>query len=172
MNFFTIFNTFIIFLVSGFWHGANLTFIAWGGLNAIYFLPLLLTKKNRSNLGIVAQGRMLPTFKEAISIASTFALPVLAFTFFRADNMTHAFSYIGAMFSSTLFTAPQLGSPILFIAVAIFFAIEWMGRERKYALENLELFLPKALRWALYYALAISVLIVYGKDQQFIYFQF
>ncbi|MBF1097142.1 MAG: MBOAT family protein, partial [Riemerella sp.] len=50
-------NTFVIFVVSGFWHGANWTFIAWGLLNAIYFLPLLLTSKNRVNLGVVADGR-------------------------------------------------------------------------------------------------------------------
>jgi D-alanyl-lipoteichoic acid acyltransferase DltB (MBOAT superfamily) len=57
-------NTFIIFIVSGFWHGANWTFIVWGALNAIYFLPLLLTKNNRKNLEIVAQGKFLPTLEE------------------------------------------------------------------------------------------------------------
>jgi len=52
------------FIVSGFWHGANWTFIAWGALNAIYFLPLLLTQKNRNYLGVVAQGKYLPSLKE------------------------------------------------------------------------------------------------------------
>src|SRR6056300_1722452 len=57
-------NTFIIFLVSGFWHGSNWTFVVWGGLNALYFLPLMLLKRNRANLGIVADARILPTFRE------------------------------------------------------------------------------------------------------------
>ena len=53
-------NTFAIFLVSGFWHGANWTFIIWGALNAIYFLPLLFTNNNRKNLGVVAEGKLFP----------------------------------------------------------------------------------------------------------------
>jgi len=61
-------NTFIIFIVSGFWHGANWTFIVWGALNALYFLPLLLANKNRSNLGVVAEGKLLPTLKELTSM--------------------------------------------------------------------------------------------------------
>jgi alginate O-acetyltransferase complex protein AlgI len=63
-NWIKIRNTFIIFILSGFWHGANWTFIVWGGLNAIYFLPLLLLNKNRVNTNTVAQGRYLPSFKE------------------------------------------------------------------------------------------------------------
>src|SRR5210317_1912388 len=69
-------NVFIIFLVSGFWHGANWTFIVWGGLNALYFLPLLLTKINRNNLDIVAQGRSLPNIKEFTFMLLTFILTV------------------------------------------------------------------------------------------------
>ena len=64
-------NTFIIFIVSGFWHGANWTFIAWGFLNALYFLPLLLSNKNRDNIEIVASGRLFPSIKEAINILIT-----------------------------------------------------------------------------------------------------
>ena len=56
-------NTFIIFIVSGFWHGANWTFVVWGALNALYFLPLLLTNSNRNNLHIVAEGKFLPSLK-------------------------------------------------------------------------------------------------------------
>lgn len=65
-------NTFIIFLVSGFWHGANWTFIVWGGLNAVYFLPLMLTNSNRNNLEIVAQGRYFPSIREIFGMLITF----------------------------------------------------------------------------------------------------
>ena len=61
-------NTFIIFIVSGFWHGANWTFIVWGALNAIYFLPLLLTKKNRNHIDIVAKGKQFPTLYELTNL--------------------------------------------------------------------------------------------------------
>lgn len=71
-------NTFIIFLVSGFWHGANWTFIIWGFLNALYFLPLLLIKRNRKNLDIVAENRVLPSIRELLSMFTTFSLTVFA----------------------------------------------------------------------------------------------
>src|SRR6056300_856527 len=81
-------NTFIIFLISGFWHGSNWTFVVWGGLNALYFLPLMLLKRNRANLGIVADARILPTFREFSQMGTTFLLTILAWVFFRAENMT------------------------------------------------------------------------------------
>ena len=65
-------NTFIIFIVSGFWHGANWTFIVWGALHAIYFLPLLLTNRNRTYLGVVAEGKILPSVRELLLMMSTF----------------------------------------------------------------------------------------------------
>ncbi|NOR45094.1 MAG: MBOAT family protein, partial [Candidatus Delongbacteria bacterium] len=83
-------NIFIIFIVSGFWHGANWTFIAWGALNAIYFLPLLLSNRNRRNIGTVAEDKLFPSFRETLSILSTFVLTTFAWIFFRAESMKHA----------------------------------------------------------------------------------
>ena len=96
-------NTFIIFIVSGFWHGANWTFIIWGALNAVYFLPLLLTKRNRNNLSVIAEGKLLPSFRELFAMLTTFILTVFAWIFFRADSLNHAFIYIGVLFSKTAF---------------------------------------------------------------------
>src|SRR5690606_25071267 len=87
-------NTFIIFLVSGFWHGANWTFIIWGGLNALYFLPLLLVNRNRKNMEVVAQGKILPSLRESLSMLGTFSLTVLAWIFFRAESVRHALDYL------------------------------------------------------------------------------
>lgn len=103
-------NTFIIFIVSGLWHGANWTFIAWGFLNALYFLPLLLSKNNRNNLDTVAAGRYLPNIKELSQMLMTFALAVLAWIFFRAENISHAFQFIGEIFSPSFFHVPKLDS--------------------------------------------------------------
>ena len=88
-------NTLIVFLVSGFWHGANWTFIVWGALHAIYFLPLLLLSKNRRNLEIVASKKYLPTLTELIGMITTFSLVTFAWIFFRAESLAHAFTYIG-----------------------------------------------------------------------------
>lgn len=100
-------NTFAIFLVSGFWHGANWTFIIWGALNAIYFLPLLLTNNNRNNLGVVGEGKLLPSFKELFGMLTTFTLTVFAWIFFRAENLNHAFGYIEGIFSKSIFEIPK-----------------------------------------------------------------
>ena len=81
-------NIFIIFLVSGFWHGANWTFIFWGGLNALYFLPFLLLKKNRQHIEVVANNTILPSLKEVLQIGITFTLTTLAWVFFRSENIT------------------------------------------------------------------------------------
>src|SRR5690606_24136153 len=99
-------NTFIIFIVSGFWHGANWTFIVWGALNAVYFLPLLLLNKNRSNIDIVAKGKFLPSFREFIAMSITFLLTAFAWIFFRSENLNHAVTYVGGIFSESLFQIP------------------------------------------------------------------
>ena len=101
-NWMRIRNTFIIFLVSGFWHGANWTFIMWGFLNALFILPSIIFKSNRNNLDIVAQGRTFANFREITAMVITFSLTVFAWIFFRADNMTQAFQYIGEIFSPSV----------------------------------------------------------------------
>ena len=169
-------NTFIIFLVSGFWHGANWTFIAWGALNAIYFLPLMLLKRNRSNLEVVAQDRFLPSFKEFGSMLLTFSLTVFAWIFFRAEDMAHAFSYISRLFSKSLFTLPDLSQfedfPITLLMLVFMLIIEWIGRDKQFGLESIAQKWPKFLRYAFYYALILAILLLAGEQQQFIYFQF
>jgi len=169
-------NTFIIFIVSGFWHGANWTFIVWGALNAIYFLPLLLTNKNRNHLEIVAQSKSLPTLKELSLMLLTFSLTVFAWIFFRADNIGHAASYISEIFSYSLFTIPHFAgmrkSLLTIILVLLFVLIEWHGREEQFAIAHLGLKWKKPLRYAMYYAIIIAIFWFGGEKQQFIYFQF
>ncbi len=170
-------NTFVIFLVSGFWHGANWTFIFWGALNAIYFLPLLLTKNNRNNIGIIAENKLLPSIKEVFQILSTFLLTVFAWIFFRAENLTHAFSYIGAIFSESLFKIPYFengtNSFSIIIITIIFLIIEWMGRENKYAIEKLDLNFNTLVRWIIYIIIFSIIVLSYSSERkEFIYFQF
>jgi alginate O-acetyltransferase complex protein AlgI len=165
-------NTFIIFLVSGFWHGANWTFIIWGLLNAIYFLPLLLLKTNRTNIGTVAEGRLFPSFTEFFQMLLTFSLTVFAWIFFRANSVTAAFSYIANMLKPSLFSIPTVLPYFIFVLLLFFIAIEWMGREQHYALAKLGLKWPKPVRWFFYYFIVLLILVFMGKEQEFIYFQF
>ena len=169
-------NTFIIFLVSGFWHGANWTFIVWGFLNALFIMPSIIFHTNRTNIDIVAKGKLFPTLKEFLSICLTFSLTVLAWIFFRANNVTHAFTYIAEIFSSSLFTLPHFKGeenvlPIAFLTL-LFMCMEWLGREQQYALANLGFRWKRPFRHAMYYAIVLAIFWFAGKEQQFIYFQF
>lgn len=165
-------NTFIIFIVSGFWHGANWTFIAWGALNALYFMPLLLANKNRNHLEIVAQGKTLPSLLEIFQMGSTFLLAVLAWVFFRAESMAHAWEYLSEIFSRSLISIPEIRPTYLFLLIALFLAIEWAGREHKYALEGWGAKINRPMRYAFYYLLIVAIFYFSGEEQNFIYFQF
>jgi len=165
-------NTFIIFIVSGFWHGANWTFIVWGALNAVYFLPLMLSNKNRQNIGVVAQGNYLPSINEFLNMSLTFFLSVIAWVFFRAENVSHALSYLSEIFSLSLFTKMEVRTGNTLTLILVFVIIEWIGRESQYAIENIGIKWKRPFRLAFYYALIVAIFWFAGKEQQFIYFQF
>ena len=168
-------NTFIIFIVSGFWHGANWTFIVWGALNALYFLPLLLTDQNRIHIQTVAQGKILPTLKELIAMFVTFGLTGLAWIFFRAQSLEHAINYISGIFSSDLFCMPYfLGikeSAITVGFIIFLLIVEWIGREQQYAIKIASQW-NKPLQWLFYYIIAMIIFLFGSPSQEFIYFQF
>ena len=166
-------NVFIIFIVSGFWHGANWTFMAWGTLNALYFLPLLLfNKKNRKHIHSVAEGRFLPNFKEFTNILMTFGLTVFTWIFFRADNMDQAIGFITILFSKSFFTIPTNTYNALPIFLTLFIFIEWIGRGNQYAIANFGKSWNKEYRHLVYYILILLILYYFGSENEFIYFQF
>lgn len=173
-------NTFIIFLLSGFWHGANWTFVIWGGLNALYFLPLLITDRNRNNIGTVAEGKRLPTLREASAMLVTFLLTLVAWVFFRAATVREAFHDMSVIFSKSLFQMPDKDAfkgfkthpAFALLLICFLLLVEWQGRENKHAFASLGTGWKRVYRWAFYYAILISIFLFLGKEQQFIYFQF
>ena len=169
-------NTFTIFLVSGFWHGANWTFIIWGALNAIYFLPLLLTNNHRNNLGVVAEGKLLASLRELFAMLTTFMLTVFAWIFFRAENVSHAYSYIKGIFSKSLFSIPDFSgkknAAITLILVLIFLLVEWLGRNDKFAIENFGLNWKRFYRYCFYFLIILIIFLFNETKKEFIYFQF
>ena len=178
-NWMRVRNTFIIFLVSGFWHGANWTFIMWGFLNALFIMPSIIFKTNRNNLEVVASGKLFPSLKEAFSIIITFSLTVLAWIFFRSNTLLQAFEYIKGIFTKALLKMPDgdTYSKNMLVFIAIFMLIEWLGRENKYAIENIHRVLRnKLLRWFVYFVFSITIFKFIsdatGKANEFIYFQF
>ncbi|SHJ10007.1 MBOAT family O-acyltransferase [Flavobacterium terrae] len=171
-NWMRIRNTFIIFIVSGFWHGANWTFIAWGILNALFIMPSILFKSNRNNIEIVAKGKYLPSLKDFIQISITFTLVTFLWIFFRAENITHAFNYIYNIFSISFFTIPTILSKRLALLITFLMFIEWVGRDEQYAIAKIGLQWNKIMRWSFYLAIAYTVMLHFGSKEEFIYFQF
>jgi D-alanyl-lipoteichoic acid acyltransferase DltB (MBOAT superfamily) len=166
-------NVFVIFLVSGFWHGANWTFVIWGGLNALFFLPLLLTNKNRKHVDVSAKNKLLPSLKEIGQIVLTFCLTTFAWVFFRANTVSEAFEYILNLFNNEIFFNIDYLGGIERYAIEILFLIpiicffEWFYRNRETPFEG---------KMKLFNEIVILImLLVFGQFSSatnFIYFQF
>ena len=164
-------NVFIIFLVSGFWHGANWTFIFWGFLNAIYFLPLLLLNRNRTYLDTVSITVSKRGVLTLLNIITTFFLVTLAWVFFRANTITEAFLYLRRLFTNLDFSLQYLtierynieaiGLLILFIIV------EWCSRNFEHP------FIGRFSHLFLFVVILLLITMgVYSEHANFIYFQF
>jgi alginate O-acetyltransferase complex protein AlgI len=174
-------NTFIIFLVSGFWHGANWTFIVWGLLHALFFLPLLLASKNRDHLTPVALGRVLPTLREFLEMTLTFAIVTFAWIFFRAESIQQATTYIFNMVTGLkypwgyeqahrlLVDKISVALPLL---IGFLIAVEWLGRHGQFAIAPVGNRWTRPGRWSFYFAVIFLIFWFTGEEQQFIYFQF
>lgn len=168
-------NTFVIFLLSGIWHGANWTFLAWGGYHALLFVPLITTKRNRRHTDTVAEGRIFPRFREVGAMAVTFALVVIGWIFFRATTISDAWHYICRVCSSSLFAKPigygrEHDLWVTLSLILVMLAVEWFQRDRDHGLAIDRVRQPW-LRWLIYYAVIISLF--FGKGvETFIYFQF
>lgn len=166
-------NTFIIFLVSGFWHGANWTYIIWGGLHALYFLPLLLMNRNRKHLKVVAENRRLPNLSELGAILLTFALVNLGWVLFRPKTVGDSVAYFTEMISPSLLDRPDYLLTTNFFVflpmILIMIIIDWNDRKVDGSLE----FRQKWLRYFIYIFLAVMIVIYMPNEaKSFIYFQF
>jgi alginate O-acetyltransferase complex protein AlgI len=166
----TIRNTFVVFIVSGVWHGAGWTFILWGILNAVYFMPLLISGNNRKHLDVVASNRTWPTLKELMNILFTFVLTLIAWVLFRSNSLDKAWIYLKRMF--TTIGKIEFTPYYLFILLVLFILIEWRGRTDEFAISRLGIKWPAPVRWAFYYSVMLIIFIFMGEPQQFIYFQF
>ncbi|MBU2929546.1 MBOAT family O-acyltransferase [Winogradskyella psychrotolerans] len=165
-------NVFVIFIVSGFWHGANWTFIVWGTLNALFFLPLLLTNKNRKHTNVVAENHTIPTLRETLQMIITFVLTVFAWIFFRAESVEKALLYIKGIFEFSVQLEDRLTlnryAFELLPLIGILIIIEWFSRQKEHPI--------KTNAYSTLYMIFILLLIIlfgsFSNIQEFIYFQF
>ena len=170
-------NTFIIFLLSGLWHGANWTFLAWGTYHALLFLPLILLGKNRKYRDTVAQDSAFPTLKESGQMVLTFFLVVVGWVLFRADSIGQALDYFSHLVSKDLVSIPWLMTRgyylPLFLCLVLMVVLEWVQRTAEHGLQGGKL--SKTMLRALSLVVSILVLVSFltqEGDSSFIYFQF
>ncbi len=166
-----IFNIFVTFTVSGLWHGSNWTFVIWGFLNGLYYVPIMLKGSQKSHAGLPAEGRLLPGPAEFGKMLTTFTLTLLAWVFFRANNVGHALAILQRIFSTTpnLDMVGFYARPLL---ISLFIlAFEWWHRDQEHALALARL--PRLARWPAYAGVVVAILVLgnFGSSQ-FIYFQF
>jgi alginate O-acetyltransferase complex protein AlgI len=165
----SLINIIVTFTVSGLWHGANTTFIVWGFLNGLYYIPLFLSRRQKKNTQIAGFGRRLPSLRELTSMFVTFFLVLIAWVFFRSPDLSFAIRYLDAMFSLSLFSIPSAKVVGLFWIAALIL-IEWITRHKEHPLQDLRF--RTELRWGAYAALSILVVSKLSEPQTFIYFQF
>lgn len=172
----TIVNTFIVFALSGLWHGANWTYVMWGLYNAVWFVPLIILNRGKYR-DTVASGKKLPSLKEAGLMLINFAIAALGLTIFRAPSMAHFGNYMSTMLSKSLFNVGFGHEMKVALAYcALMLVVEWIYREKRFALDfgdsSTGIVKYRAVRWAIYIVLFVFTVLMSGLHSNFIYFQF
>lgn len=164
-------NIIVIFLVSGFWHGANWTFIFWGLLNALFFLPLIISKRNRKHLDIIADNGFFPRIKHLVGMILTFSLTTFAWIFFRANSISDAIYYIKKIFQFDL-SIERINInrfPFEFIPITLLLIVlEWYARKEEFPLFKKTKYHVKT------FTICVLILLLgsFSNIEDFIYFQF
>jgi len=172
----TLRNVLIVFAVSGFWHGASWTFVVWGVLHALYFLPSILRDRHRryanvDNDSAGNSGASVAKLRDLLNIFFTFGLVCIAWVFFRAETMTQALSYLSGMLPAAGYFEnidAALLTPLLMVAA--FMTVEWLFRHKAFPLSE-----PAWSAWSQRLAccaLLYCAVITADSTAEFIYFQF
>ena len=166
----TIVNIFVVFLLSGLWHGANWTFVTWGFYHAFLLVLLLLFNRKKQRYDDPASFRQLP------SVLLTLTLVAIGWVIFRSDSVNDGVAYLVRMFSllpSVCITDLVMGKVALILCSCLMI-VEWLTRYRRYALDfsPTGIFRKPVCRWLLYYVLLLMIILMHGDEQMFVYFQF
>ena len=176
-------NVLILFTISGFWHGANWTYVLWGFANGLLFAPSMLLNKNRTYLKPISKNKLFPDLRELIQMFTTFWLIAFTYIFFRADNIQHTKRYFTGIIENL--NLNSVNHSILkqyFISmqdiymtsifIIFMFFVEWINRDKEHGLffnENNHHFL---FRWGTYIVITFIIFWWAGDQETFIYFQF
>lgn len=167
-------NVYIVWGVSGLWHGANWTFVCWGLYHASLLAIYNLLSINTKYKNVVAYGRYLPNIKEILQMALTFFLTVIGWIIFRSETIMQAKDYLSAMFTNKFFDSSMIYG-VFYLNLGFFLLIvEWLQRDKQHALQfsQSRLFNSRIVRWCIYYFILLIIIKYTGSSQTFIYFQF
>lgn len=176
-------NVFIVWSISGLWHGANWTFVCWGLFHATLLAIYNLLGINTKYKNVVAYNRDLPNVKELLQMALTFFLAVIGWIIFRAESMSDAIGYISSICSDSVFkiseTMEQLkaihsSKTVTFLFLGILIVCEWLQKDKSHILQfpNIKMFKFRIVRWCIYYFVLLTIAICSDSKQTFIYSQF
>lgn len=162
-------NTFVIFFLSGLWHGANWTYVSWGVYHAALFLPMVLMGKRKKYTDVVAQNSTLPSLHELVQVILTFILAAFGWIIFRANSISDFVTYVTNIYSNIGIHDEIEGRKALFF-IGVLLLVEWVNRRKEHAFAfHIQ---SQWLRWSVYLVVALLCLTQAGKQVQFIYFQF
>ena len=164
-------NIFVVFLITGLWHGAAWKYIVWGLLHAVTFLPMIYGKRKKIR-HTVAKGKLLPSLTELYQMTKTYMIFTLVGTFFVADTVVSGGGILQKVFSLSIFSMPSLPNRYVFIGITSLLIVEWLQREKEHGLEIKSDAISLPLRWGIYFFLFLFILIFGANVNPFTYFQF
>lgn len=170
----TIRNVYIVWAISGLWHGANWTFVCWGLFHATLLAIYNIFGINTKYKNVVAYGRYLPNIRETLQIILTFFLTVIGWILFRAESMTQAMGFLSAMFTNKFFDASTIDGKRTLIISLLFLFAEWLQRDKQHSLQfpKIRPFTYQPVRWSIYIIILFVIDRFIVTNQTFIYFQF
>jgi len=170
----TVRNVYIVWGISGLWHGANWTFVCWGLIHATLLVIYTLLGINTKYKNTVAYDRYLPSIKETLQMVLTFLLFAMSMIVFRAENMGQAVDYLTAMVTNNFFDATMLQGKQPLCFALLLLSVEWLQRDKLHALQftDIKPFKYRFVRWSVYYVILLVIFKYAGSSQTFVYFQF
>ncbi len=170
---FQIRNLFVVFLISGVWHDLKWTFVFWGGINAVYFVPYILFPSLQiKKKDDPADHQLIPSIRQFTQMVLTFVLVMFSRIFYRSENISQAWGMIKSIFSLSMFEQPEIFPSYFILLIFVFLLIEWCGRKERFAFNIVKCLPNRIARFTTYYLMIFMIFYLGGVQQKFIYFQF
>lgn len=168
----TIFNTFVVFIICGIWHGANWTFIVWGLYNAILFVPYILFFKGKTKKTIDSSTKII-SVSDAIQILFTFTLVTIGWILFNSPSFTAGMNFILGCFNTSILEIPSgIGLSNITVTLLTMLAVlvlEWFQKDKEFALLFKS---PKWFKVLVIYVIIAMLVFNRAGSSDFIYLQF